>query len=119
MEKKYKYKTNKPLAKMLRKARVDAGLTYRKAGEKIGISYVYIGELENGKKTPSEKMLKILSRFYSIPLIELKRNANKQRLINYKERNINIDNERINAAIAILDIEEEKFRKIKDIIGER
>ena len=60
----------RPFGAFLHDLRLKNKLTLRKAGEELGISYIYISEIENGKKIPSKKIIKLFSRYYSVPYIE-------------------------------------------------
>ena len=55
----------------LRWHRVKAALGLRKAAAQAGISYGYLSELENGKKSASPEMLAALAAAYGCDITEL------------------------------------------------
>ena len=50
------------LARKLKKSRLSKGLSLREVAEKIKSSSGYVHDMENGRRNPSEKMLKKLER---------------------------------------------------------
>ena len=60
------------LRKLLKRARVAAGLTLRAVENGTGISNAYLSQLENGKTAnPSPRVLSKLAKAYSISYAEL------------------------------------------------
>lgn len=63
---------NSKLGHVLVKARVDLGLTQRAAANHIGITPMFLSELESGKKIPTNgQALKKIADFYGINETEL------------------------------------------------
>lgn len=61
----------KKLGEKIRKLRKEKGITQEKLAEAIKISRTHMGHIEQGRKTPSLKVLEKLSRALKIPLPEL------------------------------------------------
>lgn len=59
------------LGKRIRSLRVARGWTQQNLGEKAGISYKFIGEIERGKQNPSFSILAKISEALNIDLKEL------------------------------------------------
>lgn len=60
------------LGETLRIVRVATGnIKQKEVANAVGVSRVYISEIEKGKSTPSLKLLTKLSEFYNIPLSQL------------------------------------------------
>ena len=59
------------LGKRIRSLRVARGWTQQDLGEKAGISYKFIGEIERGKQNPSFSILAKISKALNIDLKEL------------------------------------------------
>lgn len=65
------------LGKRIRSLRVARGWTQQDLGEKAGISYKFIGEIERGKQNPSFSILAKISDALDIELKELFRFSNE------------------------------------------
>ena len=65
------------LGKRIRSLRVARGWTQQNLGEKAGISYKFIGEIERGKQNPSFSILAKISDALDIELKELFRFSNE------------------------------------------
>jgi len=113
--------SKRPLGDYLRNLRRESGLSLRKAGEKIGISFMYVSELESGKKKPSLTVMQKYSNYYKVPTSKLIALKDEQILIQNKE--IKDTDYRRDTILAILNSSDEDFKKIKEclkeIIGER
>jgi len=104
----------RPFGDFLHDLRLEKNLTLRQAGNELGISFVYISEIEAGKRIPSEKILKLFSRFYSIPLGELTKLVNDQKLIQSSRKSLN--SHRLEVARSILEMPENEFDEISKTI---
>ena len=51
--------------------RITRRLALRKVAEEIGISAMYLSQLENAKIIPDDTLLKIIADYYQINLVEL------------------------------------------------
>lgn len=57
----------KEFGRFLNKLRLRKGLTLVQASEKIGISYNYLSELENGKKSPKDdQVVRKIANLYGV-----------------------------------------------------
>jgi transcriptional regulator with XRE-family HTH domain len=57
------------LGKRLKKLRKDSDKTLKEVGEKVGLSDVYISDLEKGKKiNPSKEVLEKLANYYDVSI---------------------------------------------------
>ncbi|MFP8489501.1 helix-turn-helix domain-containing protein [Gracilimonas sp. Q87] len=61
----------KHIGKHLREIRNNWGKTLKEVSEKCGVSIDYLSKVEKGDRVPTEKLLKDISKFYSIPYQEL------------------------------------------------
>lgn len=56
----------------IKKLRIDASLTQEKLARKVGISRIYLSELENGRKNnPSTKTLQKIAKALGVSVTEL------------------------------------------------
>lgn len=63
---------NSKLSQVLTEARVSRGLTQREAANYLGITPMFLSELESGKKIPTKgKALETIADFYKISYQEL------------------------------------------------
>ncbi|MDC7250428.1 MAG: helix-turn-helix transcriptional regulator [Sphaerochaetaceae bacterium] len=104
----------RPLGNFLHTLRLEKHLSLRKAGEELGVSFVYISEIEAGKKIPSDKILKIFSRYYSIPLRQITNLANEQKLIQSQKTCPN--NHRLEVARSVLTLNDIELKQINEMI---
>ena len=63
------------IAELLKKVRNEKGWTQQYVADKVGISRVYYTDMENGRYTPSLKVLARLSVLFDIDLNFLKENV--------------------------------------------
>lgn len=56
---------------MIRKYRHDAGLTQEDLAEKVGVSRVYIGYVEQGRNTPSLEILGKIAKALKVRLSDI------------------------------------------------
>jgi len=56
------------LRKRLKEARLNKKMTRAKVAEVVGIHKQYVADMENGRRTPSVKMLYKLSKAYEVPV---------------------------------------------------
>lgn len=61
--------------KLIKNKRLEVGLSLIELGAKLGCSASYLSGLENGKESPSESMLKKLSKHLDVPQSELLKRA--------------------------------------------
>lgn len=52
---------------IIRKLRLEKKLTQRKLADIVGISYIYIHKIENGKDIPSEELIYELAKILEYP----------------------------------------------------
>jgi transcriptional regulator with XRE-family HTH domain len=64
---------SKAFGKVIRQKRRELGLSQEKMGELSGLHRTYIGQLENGKKSPTLKTLFVLAKTLHIKPSELLR----------------------------------------------
>jgi len=57
-------KNEEPFGKMLKKLRNDRNWTLRYLGEKAGVKYAYLSQLETGQAKPSEQLARKLARIF-------------------------------------------------------
>ena len=55
----------------LKRNRKLKGITLKEVAEKLDLSTMYISEIERGKKVPTDKHIKELSKIYGIPEAQL------------------------------------------------
>lgn len=64
-------KLTKTICKRIRKYRHDAGLTQEDLAEKVGVSRVYIGYVEQGRNTPSLEILEKIAKALKVRLSDI------------------------------------------------
>jgi transcriptional regulator with XRE-family HTH domain len=64
-------KLPKIISKRIKKRRNDLGMTQEDLAEKVGVSRVYIGYVEQGRNTPSLEILEKIAKALKIKLSEL------------------------------------------------
>lgn len=64
-------KLTKTICKRIRKYRHDAGLTQEDLAEKVGVSRVYIGYVEQGSNTPSLEILGKIAKSLKVRLSDI------------------------------------------------
>lgn len=64
-------KLTKTICKRIRKYRHDAGLTQEDLAEKVGVSRVYIGYVEQGRNTPSLEILSKIAKSLKVRLSDI------------------------------------------------
>lgn len=64
-------KLTKTICKRIRKYRHDAGLTQEDLAEKVGVSRVYIGYVEQGRNTPSLEILGKIAKSLKVRLSDI------------------------------------------------
>lgn len=64
-------KLTKTICKRIRKYRHDAGLTQEDLAEKVGVSRVYIGYVEQGRNTPSLEILGKIAKALKVRLSDI------------------------------------------------
>jgi len=64
-------KLPKIISKRIKKRRNELGMTQEDLAEKVGVSRVYIGYVEQGRNTPSLEILEKIAKALKIKLSEL------------------------------------------------
>lgn len=64
-------KLTKTICKRIRKYRHDAELTQENLAEKVGVSRVYIGYVEQGRNTPSLEILEKIAKALKVKLSDI------------------------------------------------
>lgn len=64
-------KITKTICKRIRKFRHEAGLTQEDLAEKVGVSRVYIGYVEQGRNTPSLEILSKIAKSLKVRLSDI------------------------------------------------
>lgn len=64
-------KLPKIISKRIKKRRNDLGMTQEDLAEKVGVSRVYIGYVEQGRNTPSLEILEKIAKALKAKLSEL------------------------------------------------
>ncbi len=64
-------KLTKVICKKIKKLRNDKGFTQEDLAEKVGVSRVYIGYVEQGRNTPSLEILEKIAKSLGITMSEL------------------------------------------------
>jgi transcriptional regulator with XRE-family HTH domain len=64
-------KLTKIICKRIKKFRNDRGLTQEDLAEKVGVSRVYIGYVEQGRNTPSLEILEKIAKSLRVKLSDL------------------------------------------------
>lgn len=64
-------KITKTICKKIRKYRHEAGLTQEDLAEKVGVSRVYIGYVEQGRNTPSLEILGKIAKALKVRLSDI------------------------------------------------
>ncbi|MCX6726733.1 MAG: helix-turn-helix transcriptional regulator [Candidatus Shapirobacteria bacterium] len=64
-------KLTKTICKRIKGFRHDQGLTQEELAEKVGVSRVYIGYVEQGRNTPSLEMLEKIAKALKVKLSEI------------------------------------------------
>ena len=61
----------KTICKRIKKYRSDRGLTQEDLAEKVGVSRVYIGYVEQGRNTPSLEILEKISKALKVRVSDI------------------------------------------------
>jgi len=64
-------KLTKTICKRIKKYRHDIGMTQEDLAEKVGVSRVYIGYVEQGRNTPSLEILEKIAKSLKVKLPDL------------------------------------------------
>ncbi len=64
-------KLTKTICKRIKKYRHEAGLTQEDLAEKIGVSRVYVGYVEQGRNTPSLEVLEKIAKSFKVDVGDL------------------------------------------------
>ena len=64
-------KLTKTICKRIRKYRHEIGLTQEELAEKVGVSRVYIGYVEQGRNTPSLEILEKIAKSLKVSLRDI------------------------------------------------
>jgi len=64
-------KLTQTICKRIKKYRSDRGFTQEDLAEKVGVSRVYIGYVEQGRNTPSLEILEKIARSLKVSLSDL------------------------------------------------
>jgi transcriptional regulator with XRE-family HTH domain len=59
------------IGRVIRRERQDRQLTIKELGDKAGLSEIYVGEIERGRKYPSSKVLESLARALDLDIADL------------------------------------------------
>ena len=68
---KTKDETLRALGKKVKKLRIESNLTQEELAHQLGISRVYMGYIEQGRDSPSLKLLMKISRKYKVGVEDL------------------------------------------------
>jgi transcriptional regulator with XRE-family HTH domain len=114
----------KRLGSFLREKRVERDLTLGQLADEVGVSAMFISDIENGKRIPSSgKAITGLSRFFGIDMSEIKKMAEMTRtaiaLALDNEKSVQDAKISLARTIALNDLSEEKLKKIEDILNEK
>lgn len=108
-------KAERPFGDKLRALRMERKLTLRNAAPEIGISAMFLSELESGAKLPSPEKLQNIAEFYSINKNELETLITRQKVYRDLEEDP-IDDQRLQAARTILTVDNEMLSRIVSIL---
>lgn len=64
-------KLTKTICKRIKKYRSERGLTQEELAEKVGVSRVYIGYVEQGRNTPSLEILEKITKALKVNLSDV------------------------------------------------
>jgi len=64
-------KLTKTICKKIKKYRNEKGLTQEDLAEKVGVSRVYIGYVEQGRNTPSLEILEKIAKALNVKMTEI------------------------------------------------
>lgn len=64
-------KLTKTICKRIKKFRNEIGLTQEELAEKVGVSRVYIGYVEQGRNTPSLEILEKITKALKVSLSDV------------------------------------------------
>jgi len=64
-------KLTKTICKRIKKIRNEKGLTQEDLAEKVGVSRVYIGYVEQGRNTPSLEILEKIAKALKVKITEI------------------------------------------------
>jgi transcriptional regulator with XRE-family HTH domain len=64
-------KLTKTICKRIKKYRSERGLTQEELAEKVGVSRVYIGYVEQGRNTPSLEILEKITKALKVSLSDV------------------------------------------------
>lgn len=64
-------KLTKTICKRIKKFRHDIGMTQEDLAEKVGVSRVYIGYVEQGRNTPSLEILEKIAKSLKVKLSDI------------------------------------------------
>lgn len=109
-------KAERPFGTKLRALRMDRKLTLRDAAPSIGISAMFLSELESGAKLPSQETLSRIAEFYMVDKEELEVLIIKQKIFRDLAEDSS-DDQRIQAARTILTVDNEMLSKIMQILN--
>ena len=59
------------MGRVIRRERLDRQLTIKELGDKAGLSEIYVGEIERGKKYPSSKVLENIAQALDLDIADL------------------------------------------------
>ncbi len=59
------------IGRVIRQERQDRRMTIKELGDKAGLSEIYVGEIERGKKYPSSKVLESLAEALDLDMADL------------------------------------------------
>ncbi|MBI9094165.1 MAG: helix-turn-helix transcriptional regulator [Sphaerochaeta sp.] len=109
-------KAERPFGDKVRAMRVERNLTLREASSQIGLSAMFLSELESGAKFPSPEKLQNIAEFYHVKKEELETLITKQKIFRELEENPG-DDQRLQAARTILSVDNEMLSSIVRILN--
>lgn len=103
----------RPLGDYIHFLRKDKHETLKEASNAIGISYVFLSEIESGYKLPSEEVLLNVSKHFDAPFETLEGLLRQQRILTETEES---SDPRVIAARKIIFMTDKDFSKIQRAI---
>lgn len=105
---------NRPLGDFIHELRKAKRVTLKQAGDAIGISYVYLSEIESGNKIPSIEVIESIADYFNVSAEELLGYLRQQKVLN---ETTDSDDPRVIAARRVILMSEKDFSKIQRMIA--
>lgn len=109
-------KAERPFGDKIRAMRIERNFTLREAASQIGLSAMFLSELESGAKFPSPEKLQNIAEFYLVKKEELETLVTKQKVIRELEEDP-CDDQRLQAARTILSVDNDMLSRIVRILN--